>query len=203
MMGGCFAQDETSCHVDTFWPAASAEFSKALSGAVLTVLSFSIRGGDSEYDSGCIRGVFYNGAGMPSNTIAVGINSTKSNEETLTGRFHIKVDSGNVITLGYGGISSTVYSNPPNNGVEMRVEMAHSKAHLQIAGEHRGEYVSNYELQEPTARAVLLRSRATRVFYEFWYSNMRTQVRFCIRALRSSSGASALYDDYNETLIEI
>ncbi len=203
LMGGCFAQDESARAVETFWPAEHAEFSEAISMSVLTVLSFSIKGGDSEADSGGIRGVFYNGSGMPGNTIAAGINSTQVNGNTLTGRFHLKVDASNVISFGYGGNSKVVYTNPPESGIEMWAEMERSGARLKIAGEPAKEYMSDYALKDTQSRAVYLRSRATRVLYDFWYSNARTQVRFSIRAMRSLTGASALYDDYNETLIEI
>ena len=189
--------------VDTYWPAAAAEISPEIRYG--TVLTLPILGGDSENDFCSFKIQAQNNTAAPDWAISTGINR---DDNQYTGRVSLTVHgvSNSDFPAGlygaYGKDSSTfrIYGYEPE---EVFVEASKSSCRFERKGYAPVVVSSEYTLADYDVRKVYVRSVSTRIFYWFEYRNSRTNVCFYICAMKSTSGASALYSDYDMTLVEV
>lgn len=201
VMGGCFAL-ENGAAVDTYWPASRAVFSPELDAESLKVISFLNYGGDSVYDRALLSGSFTSDYNFVSWKIAVGMNRPENIQQ---GRINVICDAQTSIAVyaDYGNrrIELANKDTAPT-GVEVMMQVADGRAHIGSTLVC-GSLADSYSLDDSVSREFLVRSKITKVFSIFWYSNARLGARWCVRAMQSPAGASALYADADESLTEI
>ena len=203
MMGGCFAMDGGAA-VETYWPARTAEFSPAMSASYATVLTVPIRGGDAKNDFCSFKSTMQNNNVVPDWSIAMGVNR---DEKQADGRIYItahNIPNGAEpagLWCSYGGNTGPcVYSYEPE---EIAVTAWNGSCVFERTGGEQLIYSSDFSLEDDSVRNVYVRSVSTRIFNWFMYRNTRTNVRFYICAMKSASGASAVFTDYDMTLVEV
>lgn len=201
VMGGCFAMDNGAA-VDTYWPSAAAEISPDIPyGLMLTI---PVRGGDAENDSMSFGAVIQNNVSATDWHLATGFNR---DDKASDGRLGVTVHP--VEAGGEAGLYMTYGTYPrvvvwPGFDATNVTAVAHNgSCSFSVNGEVAGEWTSKYSLKDEAIRNVYVRSVITRVFHWLAYRNARTNVCFYISAMKSASGAAALYSDYDMTLVEV
>ncbi len=200
LMGGCFALDNGAA-VDTYWPAERASFSSELDAESLKVISFMTYGGDSVNDRALLAGTFTSGENYVSWKIAAGMNRP---ENILNGRINVICDASEGICVygDYGSKRLRLIQNPPSDGVEVTLQIAGGTARVE-SSRVSGSITDSYSFNDTVSREFLVRSKITKAFNIFWYANARLGIRWCVRAMRSPSGYSAIFADLDESLTEI
>ena len=197
LMGGCFALDKGAA-VDSYWPAERAVFSPELDAETLKIVSFLTCGGDAENDTALLVGAFASanvswliavGLNRPSNLYNGRINVICSNQEGLR------------VYADYGDNRLTLLRNS-SLGINVRMQVAEGVADIESTGES-GTLADSYLLDDDLPREFIVRSNITKAFSIFWYSNARLGTRWCVRAMQSPAGYSAIYSDFDESLTEI
>ena len=199
-MGGCFALDKGAA-VDTYWPAERASFSSELDAESLKVISFMTYGGDSVNDRALLAGTFTSGKNYVAWKIAAGMNRP---ENILNGRINVICDAQDNISVygDFGNNRTRLILNPPSDGIFVRMLVADGKADI-VSTFISTALSDSYSFNNTVSREFLVRSKITKAFNIFWYANARLGTRWCVRAMRSPSGYSAIFADLDESLTEI
>lgn len=201
MMGGCFAL-ENGAAVETYWPAAAAVFSPEVQKNCVALLSLPIYGGDTRQEFCVFKGVFQNKTGFGSRVYCAGL---MAEAISMAGAacVYAQTEGNSVGLYGQFGTSGCGYSYS-SEPVEFSFYALNNSCRVEVTG---GEVFNKtgypIEFGDNRVRNVMIRSAVTISFHGFEYGSELIGVRFCINAMKSVGGASALFTDYDSTLVEV
>ncbi len=198
MMGGCFAQ-EGGMAVEAYWPAEVAEFSAEISASSVRIYLFPFSDGDSENDEAYIKGRFATHPNASNWTIATGINRPASLQN---GRFNVIASTDPIgLYADYANGRSTIKSSYTEAEITMKAQKG--SALISVGEIAFSTLTGIYTIGPNLKRDFLVRSLTTKALSFFHYLNRRTGVHFNVYAMKSTSGAAALFSDSDNSLIEI
>ena len=193
---------ESGKAVGTYWPAVMSEFSPETNSVYGTLLSFSFAGGDSVNDRMSLKARVAAEDSAANWAIMTGIYKSPDG----TGRFSVGNGEAHPTMRGiyfnYGTNSEGILT--ARSDVKEIYATAHSNsAEFYADGKLVNAPTSSWDISESASRMVYVRSVITKTLFWFYYQNNTTGTRFSIRAMRAPGGASAIYSDYNSTLVEV
>ncbi len=204
MMGGCFAQNEKSETVDSYWAASHVDMPPAQ--VSLEFISFSFPGGDSVSDEITAVSEFkwINDRGAEG-AAQLGIRNVYVPEYGYIGGCFLR----HLYTDGKGGYARLHYSGkdePIDEGKDDKLVLRARNETAQVCNS-RGEIIASctraYSLQMEQIRRASLRCFDVRKFIFLCYANAVTGISWYVGPMKSASGAFALWENYNNVLIEI
>ena len=205
VMGGCFAL-ENGAAVETYWPAAAAVFSPEVQKDCVALLSLPITGGDTRQEFCMFKGVFQNKTGFGSRVYCAGLMAegiSMAGAVCVYAQAEATNASNKVGLFAQFGTSGCgyVYSSELE---EFSFYALNNSCRVEVTG---GEVFNKtgYPIAfgNDRKRNVVIRSAVTISFHGFEYGSELIGVRFCINAMKSVGGASALFTDYDATLVEV
>ena len=200
VMGGCFAL-ENGAAVETYWPAAAAVLSPEVQKNCVALLNLPISGGDTRQEFCVFKGVFQNKTGFGSRVYCAGL---MMEGISMAGAVCVFATTSNPAGLyGMFGTSHCAYVDS-SEPVEFSFYALNNSCRVEVTG---GEVFNRtgYPIAfgNDRKRNVVIRSAVTISFHGFEYGSELIGVRFCINAMKSVGGASALFTDYDATLVEV
>ena len=204
MMGGCFAQNEKSETVDSYWAASHVDMPPA--EVSLEIINFSFPGGDSVSDEITAVSEFkWINDRREEGAAQLGIrNADVPGYGYIGGCFfrHLTYD-------GKGGYARFFYAGkdvPIDKGKDDKLVLRARNGTAQVCNS-RGEIIASctgdYSLQMQHSRRASLRCFDVRKFIFLCYANAVTGISWYVGPMKSASGAFALWENYNNMLIEI
>lgn len=203
VMGGCFAMDNGAA-VDTYWPAAAAVFSPEVQKRYVKLLDVPFYGGGSEYEYCSFRGVFQNVAGHGEWIMPAGVaREGNSMAGAICVSAHTKENDSVPMAL-YCSYNTAIFGFiEGSEPMEFSVSARNSSCHCEVTGVGAFDGTASFTIREDRYRNVRIHSVFTTGFHWFEYGNYQTGFHFCITAMKSAGGASALFTDCVATLLEV
>ena len=204
LMGGCFAMDNGAA-VDAYWPAAVAEFSPEVQERYVNLMRVTIWGGDTRQEFCSFKGVYQNKTGVgewlhcagmkyEAGSMAGGVSINAHGVETSTFPACLYARFGT-------GSHGRVLGYEPR---EIFVSALNTACRFEVTdGEVVEANAFPIAFADNMKRDVDINSAVTVSFQWFEYGCELTGVHFCINAMKSAGGASALFSDYDATLVEV
>ena len=203
VMGGCYAQNADAACDDTYWPA---EHVKTPDGEMLPFLSLNFSGGSSASDCIYFKGMIdFDAATAPYDAWAnfMGIIASQSSSSTwYSDSCSLRIYQKYQLNITYGIEKWTVGATRGLLVLEAR------NSHICITRDGdmllEGACPPFVVPAKPyRSRYVLLRNNVLREFWGGSYSNADTGVRFVLQAMQSPTGGYAVWENYNDSLVEI
>ena len=204
MMGGCFAQNGKSETVDSYWAASHVDMPPA--EVELEIINFSFPGGDSVSDEITAASEFvWIDDRSEDGAAQLGIRNVNISGLGYVGGCFLR----HLYTDGKGGFARLHYSGkdePIDEGRDDKLVLRVRKGTAQVLN-GRGDIIASssaaYSLQMQNSRRASLRCFDVRKFAFLCYANAVTGVSWYVVPMKSTSDASAFWENYNNTLIEI
>lgn len=203
VMGGCFAL-ENGAAVETYWPAAAAVFSPEVQKNCVALLSLPIYGGDTRQEFCVFKGVFQHKTGFGSRVYCAGLlmeSNSMAGAACVFAQAEAAYDPAGL--YGAFGLSHCGYVDS-SEPVEFSFYALNNSCRVEVTGGkvfNKNGY--GIAFGDDRKRNVVIRSAVTISFHGFEYGSELIGVRFCINAMKSVGGASALFTDYDATLVEV
>ena len=204
MMGGCYAQNEKSETVDSYWAASHVDMPPA--EVSLVIILFSFPGGDSVSDEITAVSEFQwidnRGA---DGAAQLGITNANVPGYGYVGGCFFR----HLYTDGQGGYARLFYAGkdvPIDEGKDDKLVLRARNGTAQVCNS-RGEIIASctraYSLQMQYSRKASLRCFDVRKFIFLCYANAATGSSWYVGPRKSASGVFAIWESYNNMLIEI
>lgn len=204
MMGGCFAQNEKSETVDSYWAASHVDMPPT--DVSLEIISFTFPGGDSVSDEITAVSEFkWINNWAAEGAAQLGIRNINVEGYGYIGGCFLR----HLTTDGLVGYARLHYSGKDvsiDEGKDDKLVLRARNETAQVCNS-RGEIIASctrpYSLQMEQVRRASLRCYDVRKFIFLCYANAVTGISWYVGPMKSASGAFAIWENYNNMLIEI